>query len=72
MYGFQKFYKHRKTLLHFLKLRKYLKNVYCKLQIKNMFYMLINQFQRVFYKTSVKHNSLMKMIGINFKLVVQK
>ena len=47
-----------------------MKNVYFKLQIKNMSYMLIEQFQKVFHETTVKHNSLQKIIQINFKLVV--
>ena len=34
--------------------------------------MLIDQFQRVFYETTVKPNSLLKIIHIHFKLVVQK
>ena len=34
--------------------------------------MLIEQFQKVFHETTVNHNSLQKIIHINFKLVVQK
>ena len=34
--------------------------------------MLIESLLRVFYETTIKHNSLLKIIRINFKLVVQK
>ena len=42
------------------------------MQIKIMSYILIDQFQRVVYETTLKHNSLLKIIHINFKLVVQE
>ena len=40
-------------------------SVYYKLQIKNMSYTLVVQFQRVFCETKVKHNSLLETIHIN-------
>ena len=33
--------------------------------------MLFDYFKRVSYETTIKHNSLLKIIYINFKLMVQ-
>ena len=71
----QKFYKsfYKITLFTAFKKYIYLKNVHCKLQIKSMSYMLIDQLQqRVFYESKVKHNSLLKIIHISCKLVSMK
>ena len=34
--------------------------------------MLFDYFKRVSYETTIKHNSLLKIIYINFKLMVRK
>ena len=48
-----------------------MKNVYSKMQRKVLSYMLFDYFKRVSYETTIKHNSLLKIIYINFKLMVQ-
>ena len=64
---YKNFINHPKKLLHLLKLKSLSEKHYCKLQIKCLVCLLIE-----YNSLLIKHNSLLKIIHINFKLVVRK